>query len=850
VKLPTLLQSWYLYSFKLVFAEKLLSLVTNRARHAPQVMSSSQHHIQAAYWIRPGQACVLLSRNWKRNTLPPITLQGKDLQLQNLRPMDPEEIGRFTGYYESQDSIIFCLNPERYPHIDFDQDPVRAAGPFNDWGRSADAASYELTEASPPNGKPFYQVKVPRHQVVKAGKKMTFKFVTRSWHWLTPLRCAANLAEDKSGNLNYVLNVSRSGRHAFTFDLKSGRGMDQAAQVVWNAETPTPIRPGLFFYDLESRYKCGLTFANDAATFRLFAPRATRVCIEIFQTLENPQPQRYDLSLSNDQVTWEVAVSGYLHGWFYRYFIDGPDDGCTTHFDFTQAVLDPYAQATAGPEGPGIILDPQKTAKPNPPHDPPPWQDLSILECHVRDLTQKAPIELNETERLGFAGVTRLLEQDASYVRTLGVNTLEFQPIQQFDSTDRDTYHWGYMTNAYFAPCAWYGTAPSKASQNHEFSEMVRTCHDQDLSVIIDVVYNHVGEPPNLLYIDKAYYFHLDETGEHINWSGCGNTLRAESAMARRLIIESLCHLVETYGVDGFRFDLAELISIEVLKEIGDALRTLKPSIILIAEPWSFRGSIQWDTRMAGYSFWNDGFREFAREYVLGHSNGGALAYYAKGCLDHMAAWPSQSINYVESHDDRCWLDQITEHSDHNGTHPTHNDILRSHMMAALLYTSIGIPLLSCGQDFMRSKGGLNNTYQRGDVNALNYQRIQSYGRTHDYFKQWIAFRQSALAKVLRLNQNPGEAYLRCFNCDQSDASATALLFNADRSQGSTQILLALNPHFEAHKIHLYDVDGDHWRALADIENFNVHGILDERLQRDERSIYLGPMNLGLWVRQ
>ena len=94
------------------------------------------------------------------------------------------------------------------------------------------------------------------------------------------------------------------------------------------------------------------------------------------------------------------------------------------------------------------------------------------------------------------------------------------------------------------------------------------------------------------------------------------------------------------------------------------------------------------------------------------------------------------------------------------------------------------------------------------------------------------------------------EAYLRCFNCDQSDASATALLFNADRSQGSTQILLALNPHFEAHKIHLYDVDGDHWRALADIENFNVHGILDERLQRDERSIYLGPMNLGLWVRQ
>jgi pullulanase/glycogen debranching enzyme len=406
------------------------------------------------------------------------------------------------------------------------------------------------------------------------------------------------------------------------------------------------------------------------------------------------------------------------------------------------------------------------------------------------------------------------------------------------------------MTNNYFAPCAWYGTDPETASQNREFQDMVAACHEQGLTVLIDVVYNHLGEPPNLLFIDKAYYFHLEENGELINWSGCGNVLRAESAMSLRLIIESLTHLIENYAVDGFRFDLAELMSIEVLKQIGDALRAIKPSVVLIAEPWSFRGSIQWDTRMAGFAFWNDGFREFTKEYVKGHSNPDALTYYIKGCTDQMSAWPAQSINYVESHDDRTWIDDITENEDFNGAQPTQTDILRSHMMAALLYSSVGVPMLSSGQDFLRSKGGIHNTYQMGDVNALDYQHIGNFKESHNYFKKWIAFRKSEWGKVLRLEKNPSDGYLRVFRCDDGDRSAAALLFNADRSQGAQQILLALNPHFEDHKIHLYDVDGSDWQAIADIWHFDMEGIDDKRLNEGERNIYLGHMTLGLWVRE
>jgi pullulanase/glycogen debranching enzyme len=811
-------------------------------------MSQANNHIKAAYWMRPGQGCVLLERNWIKNDSPPITLEGKGLKMKNLRHMEPEDIGRFNGYYEDGDRIVFCLNPERYPHIDFDHDPVRAAGPFNDWGRAHDANTFNLTKAKTKSGEPLYQVSVPRERVVAVGKRMTFKFVTESWHWLTPLRCAANLIEDKTGNLNYGLNVSASGRHAFVFEV-DGRGMDQVAHVHWKNEKAALLVPGLFFYDLKSEKPCGPSFENGDTLIRLFAPRATRVSVEVDDHASFKSPQCLELDLAADRLTWEITLEGNFHGWFYRLFVDGPNDGQTTCFDYGKPLLDPWARGTVGPEGPGIILDPKQAKPITKQHIAPPWQDLSILECHVRDLVRFAPNDLSERERLGFAGVTKFVKDKDCYLNQLGVNTLEFQPIQQFDSTTIDAYHWGYMTNNYFAPCAWYGTRPDKGSQNKEFQEMVAACHEKDLSVIIDVVYNHVGEPPNLLFIDKAYYFHLNDAGDLMNWSGCGNVLRAESAMSLQLIIESLTHLVQAYDLDGFRFDLAELITIEVLKEIGDALRAVKPSIILIAEPWSFRGGIQWDTRMAGFAFWNDGFREFMREYVKGHSNAGALQYFSKGCIDHMAAWPSQSINYVESHDDRTWLDDITEKHDGNGEHPTHNDTLRSHMMVALLFTSVGVPMLSCGQDFMRSKRGIHNTYQMGEINALNYHRINNFKHTHEYFKSWIQFRRSKWGDVLRLGKNPSDGYLRLFSSENSDRSSAALLFNADRALGERQVLLALNPHFEDAKIHLYDIDGESWTPLADIWSFDFKGIEDQRFNRDERNIYLGHMSLGHWVR-
>ena len=129
--------------------------------------------------------------------------------------------------------------------------------------------------------------------------------------------------------------------------------------------------------------------------------------------------------------------------------------------------------------------------------------------------------------------------------------------------------------------------------------------------------------------------------------------------MGRRLIIDSLKHLVETYDVDGFRFDLAELIGIEVLREIEVELKKVKPAIILIAEPWSFRGHIQDELQETGYASWNDGFRDCIAKYVKGEGNQDMIRHFVAGSPSS-TRFAAQTINYTESHDDHCWLDRIT----------------------------------------------------------------------------------------------------------------------------------------------------------------------------------------------
>ncbi|MGF1615779.1 MAG: alpha-amylase family glycosyl hydrolase [Gammaproteobacteria bacterium] len=594
-----------------------------------------------------------------------------------------------------------------------------------------------------------------------------------------------------------------------------------------------------------SERELGASVAGETTVFRLFAPRASVVKVFFFKHLDSPEPTERRLRRLPDGV-WEVSYPANLHGWYYYYCLDSLQQGAGTHFDPNFRILDPYALATVGPGGPGIILDKRHLKRHRPLFQPPWWHDLIVLEAHVRDLIRYAPLRLEDEERLGFTGLQKWVEAEGSYLRSLGVNAVELQPVQQFGGYDsRDDYHWGYMPTNFFAPESSYALVPELGSQVEEFQALVAAFHRQGIAVIMDVVYNHIGEPNPLLFIDKHYYFLLDEAGSLTNWSGCGNDFRCDTPMGRRLILDSLIHFVETYDVDGFRFDLAELIGIEILKAIEAALKRVKPSVILIAEPWSFRGHIALALKETGFASWNDGYREFLRDYVMGQGNQAGLQYFMAGSLAHLSAWPAQSVNYVESHDDHCWVDKITENPHHRGDHPTANDRRRTHLMLAVLMCSLGIPMLSAGQDSLRTKRGIHNSYRAPEENAIDYHRLLVFSGSHEYFRRWIRFRLSEQGKLFRLDSPPSEGYLRYFGAAQG--SAMAVLFNADYSRAKHKLLFAINPHHETVHLTLQDLDIARWRQLADHERFEVSGLTSARFPCAGGRIELPPLSCALW---
>jgi pullulanase/glycogen debranching enzyme len=808
-------------------------------------MPTRDRKIAHAWLESPTRGVIELARDWRARHVPPVALAGENApRFATLTKLPDYVYGESSGYFVNKKGEIFFFVPlAGRPELARDEAALYLAGDFNGWQQAVGNGDWRLRPASL-GGDPVLILAAQAERFFSS-PLTRFKFVTGEHAWLPVSATAPNAARDDGGNLNYVVEPDRTGQHLYAFTLAAPADLSAGWTVTWQDTDGVPLRPGEFFHQLKSRAPLGSFVQGGETAFRLFAPRARNVELCVCEDLRRQAtPHRYALARGADH-TWEITLTQNLHGWFYWYHIDGPRDAFGA-FDPVRKVLDPYALAAVERLGPGIVLDRAGIAAPDRSFKTPAWQDLVIVEAHVRDLTALAPIKLNANERLGFSGLRQWVESPDFYLHHLGVNAVELQPVQEFDNRTREEYHWGYMTCNFFAPASAYAREPERASGIRELQELVAAFHRRGMAVLLDVVYNHVGEPAHLLAIDKLYYFETAADGTLANWSGCGNDLRARSAMAKRLIIESCAHLIETFGIDGFRFDLADLLELDVLKEIEVALKRVKPDVVLIAEPWSFRGHLGGALRDTGWASWNDGYRNFAREFVRGGGSREAYEYFLKGSPWHYAKWPAQTVNYTESHDDKTWLDVITENPGGNGASPTANDRRRTHLMAAMLFSSIGIPMLSAGQDFLRSKQGVNNTYQRGDLNALDYRRIYRYPATHAYFADWIAFRRSELGRLLRLYTRPADTYFRFIFAAESTAAAT--LYNADRSLGEQRLLFAINPTLADATLALGpELSAGRWRQLADAERFfgpARHG----EVRALEPELYLPALSCGLWV--
>lgn len=557
----------------------------------------------------------------------------------------------------------------------------------------------------------------------------------------------------------------------------------------------------------------GCYIENGRRVFRVFAPRAIRVEMELFEKPEDASGIRWEMTRDKEGV-WEVQLQDEYGGKWYAYRIDGPK-GEGEMFDPSHYIADPYAVAMATQNH---YLHPAKAYIPDSEAFDwegdtwicPPLEDLIIYELHVRDMTAHPSSGVSPEKRGKYLGLVEEGKPGGiEYIASLGVNAVELLPVHEFANIEIDyknpqlpiyndwnpyaRNHWGYMTSGFFAPESYYasdghlspnGWSGTQARGISELKTLVKAFHKRSIAVILDVVYNHVShyDLNPFKYIDKKYYFRLDDNQEFFSTSGCGNDFKTERPMARRLIVESILYWMKEYHIDGFRFDLATMLDDETLDAITQKARAFNPDVILIAEPWGGGKYGQEPFSRRGWAAWNDRFRNGVKGqnpftdigFIFGRFQGNNTIQSMKNyILGDLKAYggpfysAGHSINYLESHDDHTFGDFIrlalgivqrdTVIQDRDRHARLSAPEMRLHKLGALfLFTSQGAVMLHEGQEFGRSKviaptdvpdphiGKIDgNSYNKdNETNWINYFHAEMNRELVDYYRGLIALRK------------------------------------------------------------------------------------------------------------
>ncbi len=701
-----------------------------------------------------------------------IKIQGQE---GCIKKCDKRLFARHSGYYIHKNHLYFFLPQEQIPNtLAFKDYTFFVVGPFNQWQKVID---WELRWDQKERA---WILKYPLSCL--PNDNFAFKFVSLCGHWIEPWSDHCYLQWDEQGNRNLQVRLECSGTHWVSCELKNDLKTYELCEVIYeNQIQAVDLLPWLLSF--EPQNQLGAVVKEQTTYFGLFAPDVKMVHVELFK--EGQKTKKLPLVLQSNGV-WVLETTENYENYNYYFTIENPDE---------KRIVDPYARKLASPKGPGIITslkplekDTFKTHK---------KKDLIVLEAHVRDLVANA----NVSQNLSVFGQLQQYFSQENYVTNLGINCIELMPLTEYDTDLPNDYHWGYMPSHYFALSSCYGTP-------EEFQMCVKTLHDRNISVVLDVVYNHAGINNDLFKLNEAYYFRHEKNGLLTNFSGCGNDLRIESPAVRKLILDSLLYFIDIFHVDGFRFDLAELLGVDMLSYLAKSLKIHKPDVILIAEPWSFRGHIAHALKKTDFSSWNDGFREFIFDYINGRGNCEGLKYFLEGSTSFLYQTAQQSINYTESHDDYAWIDRLEDNDQKR---------LKTHCMFALLYMSLGIPMLCEGQDFLRSKAKVRNTYNRGDLNLLDYTQLQQAQDTHQWVKDLIAFRASSWGDLLKI-EKPSSTYFKYFYSLHN--SALCVLYNADKYLGNKHILFAINPHPFDVKFGFEGLKLDGFKLVANIDGF------------------------------
>ncbi len=785
-----------------------------------------------------------------------------ELAIRDVRMSTAAEEGFVQGYVIQGGMITFHFNPDLYNVNVSPNDLVVVAGNFNNWDPSGRQGAWQLRD---PRRTGIWELTTHLHglRAPPGESHLEFKFVINRGQWLPVPDHAPNRADDGQGNINLRIDRDQQGGRALRIHTEDRLKLSEnyllmidglADRRVYEYTTPGDLMDSLY-----SDKPLGVTLdrENNTTTYRIFAPRARDVYLCIFDrpeyvvhepSFQRVEPiERYRMWKDEEDGVWEVTLLGLNIGAYYSFNISGPE-GEGEGFQPNTQVGDPYGLAVAiDADHNNIVIDPGATNRwfagwTNDEWQTPNHEDMVIYEAHLRDLTMHPSSGVPPSLRGTYQGLLATVGTGTGldHLKDLGVNMIEFLPLQEFPNANNH-YSWGYNTVFFFAPEASFGREPATGSHFYELKHMVNELQSMGFGVMLDVVYNHVGYPNIFSLIDRKYYFRLNPDFSYSNFSGVGNDVRSEAPMMRRLIVENIVYLMEEFNIDGFRFDLAELIDMETLLKVRDAAQKVNPNVVLVSEPWSFRGTHKYELTGTDWAAWNDDFRNTVKGFVMGDRNIDRMKQVIVGSTDLWTANPMQTVNYVESHDDMALADELSTRPDRDGRHLQTRDVAANRLAATAIFTSLGIPMLQSGQEFLRSKRGISNTYDRGDeVNALRWTDRDRplAAEAMAYYRGLIHLRQSEQGRAFRVPDKPPRNYYRWI--DTRSNQAFGYIVNAPRVLPGNGFIVLLNGSPDSVTFPVSFPRGN-WRLIGNGRKIDPDGL-------PRSDVVRGPVNTNIRV--
>lgn len=638
-------------------------------------------------------------------------------------------------------------------------------------------------------------------------------------------------------------------------------------------------------------YPFGTTALQEGINFAIYVKDAQKVSLCLFDE-NNPTTPVKEIELDPREHktgdVWHIHLKGLAPFMVYNYRVTPTQPENTSYL-----LLDPYAKAVAS--------DPIWNSRPTEPYRPLgkviegstfdwqgdklpqiPVQDLILYEMHVRGFTQ------DPSSEVAHPGTYLGIVEKIPYLKELGINALEVLPIHEFNEKEAMQVHpktkqkmvnyFGYSTVNFFAPMNRYASQSIQDQAVIEFKTMVRELHKAGIEVILDVVYNHTfegnheGPVSSFRGLDKHAYYMIDAQGNYLNFSGCGNTFNANHPVTRELILNSLRYWVTEMHVDGFRFDLASILTrAENGAPLGNpplveaiSLDPILSQTKLIAEAWDAGGLYQVGGFYPGnrWSEWNGRYRDVVRRFIKGtadHKTAFATALCGSQDLYGWGREPTCSVNFVTAHDGFSLADLVTYNDKHNMENGEnnrdgfdHNDSwncgieghssnkkivylrerqIRNFHLALMI--SQGIPMILMGDEYAHTRHGNNNTWcQDNELNWFLWNHLETRPGFYRFFRALINFRKNhpLLGRTSFLDDQDITWHgLAPSNPDWgNDNRFVAFTLNYPADQGPA-LYIAFNA---AHQSQTADIPpaghGKNWRWVVNTHNPSPDDFFDE----------------------